>query len=192
MKITNILVTGVGGQGLVLTTKLLAEAAFIEGYDLKTSDVIGLSQRGGAVWGSVRFGEKVHSALIPEGEVDILLAMEHLEALRWAHTLKKDAKIILNNQCIYPNQVLIEKKDYPNNIAGKLQSLGFDVITANAIDAAKAIGNIKVINLILLGKLSLNLPFSEETWLRVIEKNMSQNIADINKKAFSIGKSLNS
>jgi indolepyruvate ferredoxin oxidoreductase beta subunit len=192
VKITNILVTGVGGQGLVLTTKLLAEAAFIEGYDLKTSDVIGLSQRGGAVWGSVRFGEKVHSALIPEGEVDILLAMEQLEALRWTHTLKKDAKIILNNQCIYLNQVLIEKKDYPDNIAGKLQSLGFDVISVNAIDAAKAIGNIKVINLILLGKLSLYLPFSEETWLRVIEKNMSQNIADINKKAFFIEKSLNS
>lgn len=191
MKITNILVTGVGGQGLVLTTKLLAEAAFIEGYDLKTNDVIGLSQRGGTVWGSVRFGEKVHSALIPEGEVDILLAMEQLEALRWTHTLKKYAKIILNNQCIYPNQVLIEKKDYPDNIAGKLQSFGFDVISVNAIDAAKAIGNIKVINLILLGKLSLYLPFSEETWLRVIEKNMSQNIADINKKAFFIGKSLN-
>ena len=140
----------------------------------------------------MRFGEKVHSALIPEGEVDLLLAMEQLEALRWTHTLKKDAKIILNNQCIYPNQVLIEKKDYPDNIAGKLQSLGFDVIAVNAKDAAKTIGNIKVINLILLGKLSLYLPFREETWLRVIDKNMNQNIADINKKAFSSGKCLNS
>jgi len=190
LKINNILIAGVGGQGLVLTTKLLAEAAFAEGYDLKTNDIIGLSQRGGMVWGSVRFGSKVHSAQIPQGEVDILLAMEQLEALRWSYMLRENARIIFNSQCIYPNKVLIEKDEYPQNIKESLEAKGFEVASIDAKSAAKGIGNLKVMNLILLGKLSLYLPFRHETWLNIIEKNVTPSMLELNQKAFILGKTL--
>ena len=120
MGVTNIYMAGVGGQGLVLTTEIVVEVAFLEGYEVKSNDVIGLSQRGGKVWGSVRFGEKVHSALIPEGQGDLLLAMEELEGLRLSYALKKGAKIIFNEEIIFPNRVLIEKDEYPENIREKL------------------------------------------------------------------------
>ena len=120
MKVTNIMISGVGGQGLVVATQILSEAAFSEGYDIKTSDVIGLSQRGGMVWGSVRFGQKVYSATIPDGECDILIAMEALEGLRWAKMLKPGGQLILAVEKVYPNRVLIEKEEYPEEILEKL------------------------------------------------------------------------
>lgn len=190
LNITNILISGVGGQGLVLTTKILAETAFEEGFDLKTSDVIGLSQRGGMIWGGVRFGEKVHSALIPEGEVQILVAMEQLEALRWCKSLKKGSTIILNNQNIYPNRVLIEKEDYPENIKDTLEEKGFDVLSIDAEAAAKNLKNMKVINLVLLGKLSTLLPFQIKIWESIIEKNVPPKTIELNKKAFHLGREL--
>ncbi|ERI95197.1 putative indolepyruvate ferredoxin oxidoreductase, beta subunit [Clostridiales bacterium oral taxon 876 str. F0540] len=186
----NILICGVGGQGLVLTTKILAEAAFEEGYDLKTSDVIGLSQRGGMVWGSIRFGKRVHSALIPEGEADILLAMEELEGLRWSSSLKKGGKIILNEHRTFPNRVLIEKEEYPEYIKETLADKGFDIFSINANKVAKELNNIKVVNLVLLGKVSALLPFSIDTWNKVIEKNVPAKTVELNKKAFMLGRTL--
>lgn len=188
VSITNVLIAGVGGQGLVIATKILAEAAFYEGYDIKTSDVIGLSQRGGMVWGSVRFGSKVYSALIPEGEADILLAMEGLEALRWSKMLKNGANIIFNKEKIYPNRVLIEKDNYPQDIESLLLKRGFNILVVEAQTVAKEIGNIKVSNLILLGKLSTLLPFSNEAWLQAISENVPKSTIDLNIKAFHAGR----
>lgn len=188
MSITNILITGVGGQGLVLATKLLAEAAFLEGYDVKTSDVIGLSQRGGKVFGSVRFGEKVYSPLIPSGQVDILLAMEKLEGLRWVKELKRDAKVILNDYIILPNRTLIEKNKYPENIDDIFKNSIFQLFTVDALQASKALGTIKIMNVFLLGKLSALLPFKKETWQAVIEKNVPPKMLELNKKAFETGR----
>ncbi|WP_243428091.1 indolepyruvate oxidoreductase subunit beta [Clostridium rhizosphaerae] len=190
MDTTNILICGVGGQGLVLTTKILAEAAFEEDYDLKTSDVIGLSQRGGMVWGSVRFGKKIYSALIPDGEADILLAMEELEGLRWSSSLKTGGKVILNEHKTFPNRILIEKEEYPESINETLVNKGFEIFSVNANKAAKGLNNIKVVNLVLLGKLSTFLSLSLSTWEKVIEKNVPPSTVDLNKKAFMLGRTL--
>lgn len=188
MSITNILISGVGGQGLVVATKILAETAFREGYDIRTSDVIGLSQRGGMVWGSVRFGEKVYSPIIPKGEGDILVAMEKLEGLRWVKSLRNGAKVIINDEVIFPNRVLIEKEEYPENIEDKVKSKGLDVIPIEANKIAKDSGNIKTANIVLLGCLSKLLPFKDESWIEVIKNNVPKSTIDVNIKAFKQGR----
>jgi indolepyruvate ferredoxin oxidoreductase beta subunit len=188
MSVKNIYIAGVGGQGLVKITEILAEVAFLDGFEVKTNDVIGLSQRGGKVWGSIRFGKKVHSALIPEGEGDILLAMEQLEGLRWCGALKAGGKIILNEEIIYPNRVLIEKDEYPENISEKLVEKGYEVISINAREIGRAVGNIKTANVVLLGKVSNYLPFKEESWLKVIAEKMPEKTIDVNIDAFKAGK----
>lgn len=190
MECTNILICGVGGQGLVVTTNILSEVAFLEGYDIKTSDVIGLSQRGGLVFGSIRFGEKVHSALIPQGEVDILLALEKLEGLRWVHNLKKDGIVILNNNTIYPNRVLIEKEEYPEDIESKLKDKPLKLLEVDGVGIGKELGNLKVENTVLLGALSNFLPFSLETWDEVLSKTFSSKLLPINKDAFNLGRNI--
>lgn len=188
MATTNIIISGVGGQGLVLGTKILAEVAFKEGFDMKSSDVIGLSQRGGMVWGSVRFGEKVGSAVISEGECDILLALEQLEGLRWSKALKKGAKLILNNEIIYPNRVLLEKEEYPENIGEKLEKKGYEVINVDAKKLAKEAGNAKASNTVLLGVLSKYLPFSQEAWIQAIKENVPPKTIEMNIEAFKAGR----
>jgi len=190
MKCTNILICGVGGQGLVVTTTIISEAAFLEGYDIKTSDVIGLSQRGGLVFGSIRFGEKVYSALIPQGEADILIALEKLEGLRWVHNVKKDGVVILNNNTIYPNRVLIEKEEYPENIEDKIKDKGLKLLQVNGTAIGKDLGNIKVENTVLLGVLSNYLPFSEESWYEALSKTFPERLLPINKEAFNLGRNL--
>jgi indolepyruvate ferredoxin oxidoreductase, beta subunit len=190
MNATNILISGVGGQGLVIATKIISEAAFKEGYDIKTSDVIGLSQRGGMVWGSVRFGEKVYSALIPDGECDILLAMEALEGLRWARMLKPAGKIILATEKTYPNRVLIEKEEYPAAIEEQLIKMGLEVIPVRAQEEAKKIGNIKASNILQLGMLSTLLPFSRVSWTTAISDNVPPSTIDVNIAAFDRGREL--
>jgi indolepyruvate ferredoxin oxidoreductase, beta subunit len=188
LNINNILITGVGGQGLVLATKIISSVAFYEGYDIKTSDVIGLAQRGGLIWGCIRFGENVPSPLIPNGHGDILLAMEKLEALRWTHLLKDGAKIIINDEEIYPNRVLIEKDEYPEKVDTNLSQKGFDVVLVNASDISKNLGNAKVSNTVLLGVLSKHLPFSYDSWIKVITENVPVNTVELNIQAFDKGR----
>jgi indolepyruvate ferredoxin oxidoreductase beta subunit len=188
MNVTNIYTAGVGGQGLVLTTDIISEVAFLEGFDVKSNDVIGLSQRGGKVWGSIRFGEKVHSSLIPNGEGDILLSMEQLEGLRWSSALKKGSKIIFNEEVIFPNRVLLEKDEYPENIKENLIEKGYDVISVSAKEIGRSLGNIKTGNIILLGKLSNYLPFKDDTWLKVIAKKVPPKTVEVNFSAFKAGR----
>lgn len=188
MEVTNILISGVGGQGLVMTTNIISRAAAREGYDIKTSDVIGLSQRGGLIWGCVRFGKEVPSPLIPNGQGDILLAMEQLEALRWFHLMKSNARIIINDDRIYPNRVLLEKEEYPEDIPGRLEKKGFEVYTIDAGNIAKSLGNSKVSNSVLMGFLSSFLPFSADTWSRVIVENVPKDTIDMNVDAFFKGR----
>lgn len=188
LNINNILITGVGGQGLVLATKIISTVAFYEGYDIKTSDVIGLAQRGGLIWGCIRFGENVPSPLIPNGQGDMLLAMEKLEALRWIHLLKDGAKIIINDEEIYPNRVLIEKDEYPANIGSTLSEKGFDIKLVNARDISKDLGNVKISNTVLLGVLSNHLPFSYDSWIKVITESVPVSTIEINIKAFDKGR----
>ncbi|MBS3985778.1 MAG: indolepyruvate oxidoreductase subunit beta [Selenomonadales bacterium] len=188
MKTTNILIAGVGGQGLVLATRIIAGVAYKAGFQVKTSDVIGLSQRGGMVWGSVRFGD-VHSPLIPRGQGDFLLALEDLEGLRWVELMKPGAVIITGKEEILPNRVLIEKEEYPKDITGKLTELGFSVQTLDAKAIAREIGNLRLANTVLLGSLSRHLPFAAELWAEVLRESVPSHTIEQNLLAFQKGMS---
>lgn len=187
MKVTSIMIGGVGGQGLVLATRIIASVALLEGFDVKTGDVVGLAQRGGMVWGSVRFGDKVHSPLIPAGRGDFMLAMEALEGLRWAHLLKPGATVFLNEFRIYPNLVLLEKADYPTDVPALLGERGITTVSIAAEGIAEGLGNRKLANTVLLGALSTSLPFQTSTWEQVISENVPPRTVELNLKAFAAG-----
>lgn len=188
MKTTNVLIAGVGGQGLVLTTRIISMTAAAEGFDIKSGDVIGLAQRGGTVWGSVRFGEKVFSPIIANGEGDVMLAFERLEALRWIHLMKDGAQIILNKKSIFPNRVLIEKDKYPEDIEQKLIDKGYKVTSLDALELARSAGNEKTESIALIGAASKLLPFKYETWIEVIKKNVPLKTVDVNIKVFDLAR----
>jgi indolepyruvate ferredoxin oxidoreductase beta subunit len=188
MSVTSIMIAGVGGQGLVLATRIVASVALAEGCDVKTGDVVGLAQRGGMVWGSVRFGEVVHSPLIPAGSGDFMLAMEALEGLRWAHLLKPGATVLLNNYSIFPNRVLLEKDVYPEDVPGLLKARGLETVSIDAETMAEEMGNRKLANTILLGALSASLPFPVKTWQGVISENVPPKTVELNLKAFDAGR----
>jgi len=190
MTTTNVLIAGVGGQGLVLTTKVVASVAFRARFDVKTSDVIGLAQRGGMVWGSVRFGEQIHAPLIPKGQGDYLLALEELEGLRWVELMKPGAVVVLNKEILYPNRVLLEKEEYPADVFGTLVTLGFDVRHIDARAIATELGNAKLANTILLGHLAQFLPFSADLWEDVIRESVPPKTVEQNLLAFARGRLL--
>lgn len=183
----NILLAGVGGQGLVLMTKLLAQASLNEGLDVKTNDVIGLSQRGGKVWGNVRLGQKVYSPNIPVGKVDIIVSLEPLEALRWSYMLKKDGLIIMNTNKIYPTSVQQEKENYPDEEIVKMKEI-YKTIEIDANAQAIKLGKKEAANVIMLGVLSRNIELSEESWINAISDNVKESFIDLNIKAFKLGK----
>ncbi len=190
MTTTSVLIAGVGGQGLVLATKIIANVAFREGLNVKTSDVIGLSQRGGMVWGSVRFGEDVCAPLIPNGSGDFLVAMEELEALRWTERMRPGATVILNREVVFPNRVLIEKEDYPQDIPAALSAQGLMVKAVDSKTIAKEIGNIRLANTVLLGLLSSYLAFAVDSWAEIIKENVPPKTIEQNLEAFSRGRTL--
>lgn len=187
---TNVLIAGVGGQGLVLTTRVVSHVAFRSGFSVKTSDVIGLSQRGGMVFGSVRFGEDVYSPLIPRGTGDFLLALEDLEGLRWVELMKSGAVIITSKEVIYPNRVLIEKEEYPPDVEGVLRGLGFTLKPLDSKAIARELGNVKLANAVLLGYLSKYLPFTVDTWIEVIKENVPPQTVEQNVQAYYRGREL--
>lgn len=182
----NIMLAGVGGQGLVLATKIISEAAFKAGFDVKTNDVIGLSQRGGMVWGSVRIGEKVYSPNIPPKEGDILIGLEPLEAYRWSYLLKDGGYIILNTKEIYPTPVLLEQEEYPHEEIDKLEEK-YKIVKIDAREEAKKAGNIKAANLILIGILAKLLDISTDIWEETIRENVPPKAIDANINAFYRG-----
>lgn len=183
----NIFIAGVGGQGLVLASRIIAEAAFGAGYDVKSNDVIGLAQRGGVVWAVVRYGDKIYAPLISEGEADVIVGLEQLEALRWAHFVKKGGLAILNSQKIYPTPVLMEWQDYPGNVKEALEGKDIRVIPVDAKSKAKEVGNVKVANSVLLGTLAANLDIDKDIWIDVIKDSVPPKTVDENIKAFDVG-----
>lgn len=184
--VKNIILAGVGGQGLVLATRLIAEAAFRAGYDVKTNDVIGLSQRGGRVWGSVRFGEKIYSPNILPKEGDILLGLEPLEAYRWSHLMKEGAYIVLNNREVYPNPVLLEEEEYPQEEIHRLKN-NFNLIKIDAMKEAKLAGNIKAANTVMLGVMAKYLEIDTKIWEEVLRENVPSKAIDVNIIGFYRG-----
>ena len=185
------MIVGVGGQGTLLTSRILGGLAIQAGYDVKLSEVHGMAQRGGSVVTFVRYGEKVYEPIVEEGQADVLIAFEKLEALRYAHFLKKDGAIVINDQRIDPMPVVIGAAKYPENI---IEDLGkkYRVYQLDAMEEAKKLGNSRVFNVIVLGVAAQHMGFSKEDWLTVIENTVPPKTIEINKKAFELGYNLHS
>ena len=182
----NIMIVGVGGQGTLLTSRILGGITVEAGYDVKLSEVHGMAQRGGSVVTFVRYGEKVAEPIVEEGQADLLIAFEMLEAKRYAHFLKKDGVLVVNEQRIDPITVVTGAATYPEGIVEELEK-EYSVLKINAMDEALKLGNSKVFNIIVLGMAAKHMDFSKEDWLKVIEKTVPPKTVEMNKKAFLLG-----
>ena len=185
--IKNIMIVGVGGQGTLLTSRILGGLAIEAGYDVKLSEVHGMAQRGGSVVTYVRFGEKVYSPIITEGEADIIISFEKLEAARYAKYLKKDGKIVVNTQEIDPMPVIIGAAEYPVNVITELTDKGVSVDALDALSLAEQVGSSKAVNIVLMGKAAKYFDIPYERWIMAIENTVKEKFIDMNKKAFDLG-----
>ncbi|HZK26567.1 MAG TPA: indolepyruvate oxidoreductase subunit beta [Thermoclostridium sp.] len=183
----SIMIAGVGGQGTLLTSRVLGAAAIKAGYDVKMSEVHGMAQRGGSVITYVKLGDKVNSPVIEKGEADILLCFEKLEALRYLDYIKKDGIVIVNDQKIDPMPVIIGKQKYPEDITTKLSSNYSNVYIIDALEVAANLGNIKVLNIVMVGFLAKSTNIKKENWYEAIRETVKEKFIDINIKAFDEG-----
>ena len=182
----NIMIVGVGGQGTLLASRILGNVVINEGYDVKVSEVHGMSQRGGSVVTYVKFSDKVYSPIIDKGEADIILAFELLEAYRALPYLKKDGTIIINNQKINPMPVITGAMEYPENIEEKILSKA-NAKCFDALELAKQAGNIKAVNVVLIGVMAKSTNIAYEKWIEVIKSTVPAKLLDVNLKAFDLG-----
>ncbi len=187
MKTTSIMIVGVGGQGTLLASKLLGKLLLGEGYDVKVSEVHGMSQRGGSVVTYVRYGDKVYSPVITEGEADFIVSFEKLEAARYVSCLKKDGKIIANNQEIDPMPVIVGNAEYPSGVLEEMRSLGIHVDELDALSLAEKAGSAKAVNIVLMGRLAKYLNIEKEKWHKAIENTVPEKFKELNLKAFDLG-----
>lgn len=190
MGTTNFLITGVGGQGTVLASELMAAVGVAAGYDVKKSDILGLSVRGGGVVGHVRWGEKVYSPIVPEGRADYLIAFEKLECLRWLDQLKPGGKILMNEQQILPVIVSSGLAEYPSEevIDASLRGATPAYYKVPAIDMALEVGTSKVLNVVLLGALSATLDVDPQIWEDVLKERVPTKHVQTNINAFHAGR----
>ena len=182
----NIMIVGVGGQGTLLTSRIIGKAAIEMGYDVKISEVHGMAQRGGSVVTFVRYGEKVNEPVVEEGQADVIIAFERLEALRYAHFLKPDGVLVVNDCKISPMTVVIGAKEYPENIFEELKK-DHPVYTIDGQKIALELGNSKVLNSVVLGYSARFIGFDADSWLSVVENTVPAKTIEINKKAFMEG-----
>ena len=185
----NIMIVGVGGQGTLLTSRILGGLAIEAGFDVKISEVHGMAQRGGSVVTYVRYGEAVAEPIVEAGQADILIAFERLEALRYAHFLKKDGILIINDQRIDPMTVVTGAAEYPENIIEELGSK-YKVVSLNAMEEALKLGNSRVFNTVILGVAARNMEFDKAAWVQVIESTVPPKTREINLTAFEAGYAL--
>ena len=183
----NLMIVGVGGQGTLLASRLLGYIMTEEGLDVKVSEVHGMSQRGGSVVTYVKAGKTVNSPIITEGEADIILAFEQLEAARWIKYLKKDGKIILNTQKIMPMPVVTGNAKYPSDVIEKLNATDADIISLDALSLAEQAGSSKAVNVVLIGVLAKNTDIAKEKWLSAIKATVPPKFLEMNLKAFELG-----
>ena len=183
----SVMIVGVGGQGSLLASKLLGKVLVEEGYDVKVSEVHGMSQRGGSVVTYVRFGEKVYSPIVTEGEADYILSFEKLEAARWAAYLKKGGEIIVNTQEIDPMPVIIGNAEYPSDILSELTAKGVKVDAVDALSVALKAGSAKVVNTVLLARLAEKTDIPYEKWIDAIKETVAPRFIELNEKAFRLG-----
>ena len=185
----NIMIVGVGGQGSLLASKLLGHLLLTEGYDVKVSEVHGMSQRGGSVVTYVRFGDKVYSPIIDKGEADFIVSFEKLEAARYVSYLKEDGRIVVNTQEVDPMPVITGAATYPENLIEKMENLGIKVDAMDCLSLAQEAGSAKAVNIVLMGRLSRYFDeISQEKWLQAIEDCVPAKFLEINKKAFMLGR----
>ena len=185
----NIMIVGVGGQGTLLASKMLGRLLMNVGYDVKVSEVHGMSQRGGSVVTYVRFGDKVASPLIDKGEADFILSFEKLEAARWLSYLREDGQIILSDQEIDPMPVVTGPGKNPENLIEKMEATGAKVDAVPALDLRKEAGSIKAVNIVLMGRLSHYFPeIPESEWIAALEAVVPAKFVEMNKKAFALGR----
>ena len=182
----SIMIVGVGGQGTLLASRILGNLALELGYDVKVSEVHGMSQRGGSVVTYVKYGEKVYSPIIDRGEADIILAFELLEAYRALPYLKKGGKLIVNTQSIDPMPVITGMAEYPKNIVEKLSEM-VDTLPINALELAKEAGNMKAVNVVLIGVMAKSTDIPYDNWIEIIKKTVPEKFLEVNLKAFDAG-----
>ena len=189
MTTKNIMIVGVGGQGSVLASKLLGHLLTKQGYDVKVSEVLGMSQRGGSVVTYVRYGDKVYSPVIDRGQADFIVSFEILEAARWLDYLSQDGQIVTSTQQIDPMPVLTGAMNYPENLLAEIQKTGAKVDALDCLKLAEQAGSSKAVNLVLLGRLSHYFTdITQEAWQEAISECVPQKFLDLNRKAFDLGR----
>lgn len=181
------MIVGVGGQGTLLASKLLGNVLTGQGYDVKLSEVHGMSQRGGSVVTYVKYGEKVYSPIVDQGEADYILSFEILESARWISYLKKGGKLITNTQKTWPMPVITGAMEYPEGIVEKLSQKA-DVLAVDALKLATEAGSAKAVNVVLIGVLSKIMDIPEAAWLEALEATVPARFLELNKKAFALGR----
>lgn len=185
---TNVMIVGVGGQGTLLASKTLGKVLLSQGYDVKVSEVHGMSQRGGSVVTYVRFGEKVYSPIIDKGGADYIVSFEKLEAARWLEYLKPDGTVISNLHETEPMPVITGAMKYPEKLIEKMQAKGAHVDAIEALNLAVEAGSSKAVNLVLMGRLSRYFDIPQEAWMNAIEACVPPKFLELNKKAFNLGR----
>ncbi len=189
-KVTNIVLVGVGGQGILLAAEILSETFMLAGFDVKKSEIHGMSQRGGSVVSHVRYGKEVFSPMVPEGDGDILFGFELMESYRHLSLLKPGGTVVVNDLCIAPPSVLIGQEQYPADMALKIQDLFPDCLLVDGQNLAIQAGNARAANTVLLGAVSKRLDIEEKYWVEAIEKMVPKKALDVNLKAFQMGRGL--
>ena len=187
METKGIVIAGVGGQGSLLASKLLGRVLVNEGYDIKVSEVHGMSQRGGSVITYVRYGDKVYSPVVQSGEADYIISFERIEAARYAHLLKVGGIIITNTQRIDPMPVIIGSAEYPENILDELTAKGVHIEAMDALTFAEEAGSSKAVNIVLMGQLAKHFHIDYDKWISAIEQTVKPQFVEMNKKAFELG-----
>lgn len=183
----SILFVGVGGQGIILASKILSEGLLRLGYDVKMSEIHGMAQRGGSVTTQIKFGKKVYSPCIGQGEADVIIAFEKVEAVRWLHQLKQGGTLLVNDYEIYSLPVLMGQEGYPENIVEKLQAKVENLKAFNAAALAEELGNIKAQNIVLLGALIKALDLEDPDWVAVLKEHLPEKLHAINIRALEAG-----
>ena len=188
METKNIIIVGVGGQGSLLASKILGDLLLRQGHDVKVSEVHGMSQRGGSVITYVRFGDRVYSPVVDEGEADYIVSFEILETARWLSYLKPGGQIVTNTQQIDPMPVITGAAEYPENLAEKIKSMGIKIDAMDCLSLAREAGSPKAVNIVLLGRLSHYFDIGEDAWQEALAANVPEKFLEINRKAFELGK----
>lgn len=187
MDTTSILVVGVGGQGTLLTARLLGRLLTSEGHDVKISEIHGMAQRGGSVVTHIRYGRKVYSPIIEPAGADIIIGFEKMESLRWLHYLKPGGKMIVNKQEILPMPVISGIASYPRDIIPRLREACRDLYILDAVSVAEKLGNTKVFNIVILGVLARFMGIEMDAWTAAIRHTVPERFLDLNLKAFELG-----